>query len=1126
MKTYIRTEDWLDFFHKPKVKSRMLISFLISSFLVILWCLCFLFTSTTQEVYGRFHTLRMQWQMQEKADHNGWQSALSGLHGVYDVHSLGHGQRYFLGVTFDASELDAQTLTLRVQALLPASSEIKASRVLVTLPSRPGLFDGYSRLEALNDAHMQILDEAQDWLSSARQESEESGWILEVDSEKRRNRIIEPEDIEKALQQLLAPRPPLPEKSASGGVMPSYWSGRPLSEEQKVERILHAVLHQGQTSFPLMEIAELRKGEGSPSKVVPSSHEILQRNKEHPHWRIFWSRSEMAALAFFILCAFLVGMGVERSVYFLSLFTCFAFFGLFTLCHNLILWSKDATFTLMPLHVLIASVFVFSATFGQMLGRFRRKSFVYLTPCLACFLLIFVFLHWHWPSANTQSSQGAFSQRLEMLSRKQAKKPLSHGSHYPSSVAKTLEIEGITLKEKKSASAEIAKLPLAFYRRGMAVSKEQFDDYKNVFRTPRSLFLFCVVGITCFLLLLLHPFQVKLIVPILATFVLSALFLFILEKWDAFRSETHISLGHGELPSFSKHLLFPLLFFSFVTYLNTDSRARSLLRVQKAEEQALPLADGYFRRVAVMLLAAFGLLWPLALLFDPFVKSLLLLAFAFGVLFFSPGLCVRLSTLLARAYHYNCLCRKVRKMRSLYLAASLLFALPTSGFLAWPQTAHASQYPVAECEGPLVQVMPTYLLPRPGEPLSERPEMALHLLSLIPCSQETREGQKEIEALIAKSLSQNLSLPATLEEMRKLFLRVSHKETKEKRVFLFVTEFFDNLSLFLWEVSPGRDPILLKLTAKKDTWPRTLEGLSPRFQSRGDSFFHAIEESTGSKKVRLLFKASEDPSPVTSRLISEMEASLSSRYSHPLPPKMLEPRSFFRIARSDEAADASLSFEIETRDTEIFVRIVATKGSKEKKVWLTGSVASLPEWENKLYETSRDALLDIEGISDYMLMVGPEFQWDLTSSIAGFVLAIRHNKGELSLTGRLRVAKPHWVDTCERRPMSADFGLTPAWLFWQTEALSLEAGPTLGLGVMDGTFVPRSQCRGKTTPSTYILGQYGGSFQALYTPLERLSLLSRVSAEGLGLFPLQEKADSKVRSRRWLSFSIGLGIGF
>ena len=195
-----------------------------------------------------------------------------------------------------------------------------------------------------------------------------------------------------------------------------------------------------------------------------------------------------------------------------------------------------------------------------------------------------------------------------------------------------------------------------------------------------------------------------------------------------------------------------------------------------------------------------------------------------------------------------------------------------------------------------------------------------------------------------------------------------------------------------------------------------------------------------------------------------------------------------------------------------------------RSLWLEGSLASLLVFENELFEDSRDMLMELVGIYDYSITLGPEFLLDGKKTSVLPSLSLRHNRGDIAATFRIRAGRMHWGDTCGDRPLLVDFGLLPGWQFFQTERVSVDMGLEVAAGLIDIAFAKERRCEGKPIVETYISAGYGAFLQANITTVERLSLLGRVAAGGVSVFATGDKSDEEVRSTRNISLFLGLGI--
>lgn len=468
-------------------------------------------------------------------------------------------------------------------------------------------------------------------------------------------------------------------------------------------------------------------------------------------------------------------------------------------------------------------------------------------------------------------------------------------------------------------------------------------------------------------------------------------------------------------------------------------------------------------------------------------------------------------------------------------------------FLFTPNAARADSRPMdATCRDVRTEVLPVLGYPRKGEAVTEHREITLQILSLIPCSSPSRAGLEKIKGLIDAGVTQGRGVQEVVEDLRTHFQSAGDApptptgslstgstsqntppQSATRRVFALVSEFYDNLSVALFEIVPGRSPVYIKLTMKRDGWTRALEELRPRFEDAGSSFFSAWDRTGERRSVRVVMERSDDGTPeggTLERLRSELGATLTSRFRNPLPPKLWERRSFFRLADGKETPDAFLDVRVEREGTRVFARVIARDASgKARSIWLEGSIASLPEFENRVYESGRDMLMELAGIFDYGLTVGPEFLLGGRTSVVPS-LSLRHNRGNLAATMRIRAGRVHWPDTCGDRPLLVDFGILPGWQFVQTERVSLDAGIELSAGFTDIAFAPKGGCQGKPRVTTHISAGYGTYAQAAVSTYERLSLLGRVSYGGLSVLPTGDKDDDEVRSRRVLGLTLGAGL--
>jgi hypothetical protein len=437
----------------------------------------------------------------------------------------------------------------------------------------------------------------------------------------------------------------------------------------------------------------------------------------------------------------------------------------------------------------------------------------------------------------------------------------------------------------------------------------------------------------------------------------------------------------------------------------------------------------------------------------------------------------------------------------------------------------------SSCKDTRTEVLPVLAYPHKGEPVAEHKEITLQLLSLVPCSAPSKRGIEAIEVLIRDGVTKNLGVQDVVARLDTHFRSHGNTPAETRIVFALVSEFYDNLSLTLFELAPGREPVSLKLTMKRETWTDALEELRPRFENTSASFLSTFDKTEARRSVRVVFE-NDDSSAMASaadatlqRLRSEMAASITSRFRNPLPPKLWERRPFFKLAEEKETPDATLTVRIQLVGTRVFAQVTAKESdANARSLWLEGSLASLLVFENELFENSRDMLMALVGIYDYSITVGPEFLLDGKKTSVLPSLSLRHNRGDLAATFRIRAGRMHWGDTCGDRPLLVDFGLLPGWQFFQTERVSVDMGLEVAAGFIDIAFAKERRCVGKPLVETYISAGYGAFLQANVTTVDRLSLLGRVAAGGVSVFATGDKSDEEVRSTRNVSLFLGLGI--
>lgn len=431
------------------------------------------------------------------------------------------------------------------------------------------------------------------------------------------------------------------------------------------------------------------------------------------------------------------------------------------------------------------------------------------------------------------------------------------------------------------------------------------------------------------------------------------------------------------------------------------------------------------------------------------------------------------------------------------------------------------------CRGEPTEVLPVVLYPRPGEPLEERPEITLQLLSLIPCSVASRDGEASIRAELGKSLKEGKTIQEAVDGLKERFRA---EKPKARRVFGIVSEFFDNLSITLFELDPAREPVFLKLTVKRDDWSRPLEELRPHFANAEEQLLASLDRASQLRTVRIAFPVESDKNDTLTRLRSELSASVRSRFRNPLSPNLWERRTFFRLADDKETPDATLTFRIESNATRIFANAVGKDNAgNARSLWLEGSIASLPAFERALFEASRDMLMDLAHIYDYSATLGPEFMFSRgTTPSALAALTIRHNRGDLAASFLFRYGRLDWEGTCGKNGTLFDMGLLPGWQFVQTERFSADAGVHLGAGLVDAAFRTPSQksCDTAEKPifESYVSATYALYSQFNYTSSNRFSFLARVTGGGLALIPARDNSAVHSRSRLQLNAHFGVGV--
>ena len=438
----------------------------------------------------------------------------------------------------------------------------------------------------------------------------------------------------------------------------------------------------------------------------------------------------------------------------------------------------------------------------------------------------------------------------------------------------------------------------------------------------------------------------------------------------------------------------------------------------------------------------------------------------------------------------------------------------------------------SSCVGMKTELLSVWNYPRRGEPIREFSEIALHLSSLVPCSESTTNKQK-IKSFLQTKIDQNISVylvvEMLLQELKKPEFLKSNASRYDRQVFGIVSEYYDNLSLSLFEVREGAEPKYIKITMKRDSWSQAIEGLRAQFESSETGFLDSLDGNKNDRKVSVSFEDSPQ-NPSLERLNAEIQATLNSRFRNPLPPKFWERRSFFRLARSGEEPDAKVKVKMELSGTRLFASVLVSQSSANaRSAWLEGSLANLPEFEDQVYNTTRDMLSDVMRIYDYTLNFGTELHSSKSGSGGIFSLSYRHNRGGLAATVRLQAGKVPWEKLCSDRPLFFGLGLLPGWQFYQTERSSFDAGVLAGAGLMDASFEPQEGSGDVACPSTPSLKTFGvaqvGTFlQGNYMSSDRFSVLGRASYEWAGASPLNNSSNEKIRTRLGLWIFVGLGV--
>ena len=438
------------------------------------------------------------------------------------------------------------------------------------------------------------------------------------------------------------------------------------------------------------------------------------------------------------------------------------------------------------------------------------------------------------------------------------------------------------------------------------------------------------------------------------------------------------------------------------------------------------------------------------------------------------------------------------------------------------------------CKGLHNHVFPVLVYASEGEKIHEQKEITLKLLSAIPCSSVATEQYKEIVELLQSQNNKKAEIEDVVKivyqffsERKTVFFGERNDKIQHKRRFIFslMSEFYDNVSLTLFEITEGNKPVFLKITMKRDNWSESLSQLSSRFANSEKSFLDSFDKTGKLRTVQVTFKETRDH-PTLKRLNSELSASLLSRYRNPLPPQLSERRSFFRLAEEKEPVDVKVDFQIEMNGTTAYALIkVYMNEENSKSAWLEGTLASLPEFEQALYTTSRDMLMEVVGIYDYTANFGAEIVKAAGSSApsALWSVSLRHNRGELAATLRLSFGNYPWSKACGKSSPYFGMGLLPGWQFIQTERMSSDVGVYANAGLMDASFTQENlQCPAKK--STFGILGYGTYAQFNYTTENRLSALARIASGGASMFAVSSSEEETVRSRTEFTLYLGLGI--
>lgn len=1114
---------------------------------------------SVEAAYGRHEALLLSLESKSDAPFDAdseVRAAVEPLPGLEDIVVASFDRFHFVGLLVDTRRTSPGAFRSRLSALLTASVSVRETLVVPLAPEAPSLSSLFSPGDAVARHGAMVHALLPHWLGGLRVDPT-PGIRVVPDPASLAHFGLSSAALEHAIERAVLPRPPLVGRERNR-LLASRWESPFATEGNVVETILAApVDRDGKTPLPLGVLARvsLERPTDERPRLAESPVVSSLRSRAGRPWLSSWSRVDtlvfgamLLATAILALCA---GTGHVRGdlaivILLPGVFLCFA---------PVTALVDAAPFPQSTVLALVAGLWGAARTFPWA-SRSHASAFRRWAPWVAA-LAPLVALAWIWnvPSkrdaatpllthgpfdaASRLSPALAFTSRLRgTLS---SARPLADGDMFPSLRRATFRSFDVPLtsgtptrvalvadSQEPRGSGEAA---LTLRRDGSRARIEPLESgwRRTAPRVPRTwAFLTALAaGLTTLFLsrsawiavptLAVQGFAVALVVP--ASDLLARL---AYEEDPAHR-------GLESLSALGGFVLWYVLAFT-IAFSWLSRRTEHFQRRQRDPVDARRKARRHLRTTALALFCVLGVAWPVSLLSESTPTALLVVTGTVFALCAIPCIAVFLSMWASEAIAFARLGARIRSLaaRNAPASTTLPIVFLTMAFgIAYPRAANADGGVIdASCHDVRTEVLPALAVPRRGEPITERREITLQLLSLIPCSMPSERGLAEIRAMVARAREADTGGQDLVQALVGHFRATKPASERTRVVFALVSEFYDNLSITLFELSAGQEPVFLKLTTKRDDWARTLDTLRPRFAAGGRSFLGAFEKARASRTVRIRFADSGEggTEPTHARLRSELDASMRSRYRNPLPPGFWERRSFFRLADEKETAEATLDFRVELAGTRVYANALATTGAASRSLWLEGSLASLPAFEKALYESSRDMLMDLEGIYDYGVTIGPEVTLSTRGPSTLTSLSIRHNRGDLAATLRLRLGRFLWQEACRDKPFLFDLALLPGWQFLQTDRFSMDAGALVGLGLLDAAFGEEEACRAKPKIDTYVTVGYGVFAQAAYSPMGRLSLLARVGAEGVVLFPAQERADATVRSQRLVVLSLGLGL--